>query len=292
MTESSPTIAAIVPAAGASRRMGRPKPLLEFDGRPLIARVVAALVEGGARPVIVVSPPDDSPEGPPIAQAAAGAGAAVLTPETRPPEMRESVELAIGELKRRAEAPAAVALAPADGPGIDGGLVARLIIAWRENPERIIIPTALGRRGHPIILPWRFVNEIADLPPGIGVNALIAARVGEVIEVDVADETRIADLDTPEDLRRLRRMEGRDVSVRKVRLFAVARERVGRGEVNVELPPGATVAELRAALAEQFPPLAPVVARVMIAVDSEYADDAAVVPPDATLAVIPPVSGG
>ena len=39
------TVAAIVPAAGASVRMGRPKLLIEFDGLPLIAKVVAALVE-------------------------------------------------------------------------------------------------------------------------------------------------------------------------------------------------------------------------------------------------------
>lgn len=290
MTPSSSTVAAIVPAAGASRRMGRSKPLLEFGGRPLIARVVSALVEGGARPVIVVSPPRASPEGPPVARAAAEAGAVVITPEARPAEMRDSVELAIEELKRQDPPPTAIALAPADGPGVDGVLVARLLSAWREHPERIIIPKAEGRRGHPVIIPWRFVMEIPNLPADVGVNALIAERAGEVFEIDVADEDLIADLDTPEDLQRLRKEEGRQV--RTVRLFAVARERVGRSEIAVELPEEATVADLRSALAEQFPPLAPIAARVMIAVDSEYADDAAAVPPGASLAVIPPVSGG
>jgi len=290
MTPTPHPIAAIVPAAGESRRMGRPKPLLEFEGRPLIARVVSALLEGGARPVVVVSPPGDSPEGPPIARAAAEAGAAVLTPKTRPAEMRDSVEMAIEELKQLDSPPAAVALAPADGPGLDGALVVRLLNAWRENPERIVIPTAGGRRGHPVVIPWRFMNEIPSLPAGVGINALMAERAEDIIEIDVADEARIADLDTPEDLQRLRTGEGRQA--RTVRLFAVARERVGRSEITVELPEGATVADLRAALAEQFPPLAPIAARVMIAVDSEYADDAAVAPPGASLAVIPPVSGG
>ena len=290
MTPTPHPIAAIVPAAGESRRMGRPKPLLEFEGRPLIARVVSALLEGGARLVVVVSPPGDSPEGPPIARAAAEAGAAVLTPKTRPAEMRDSVEMAIEELKQLDSPPAAVALAPADGPGLDGALVVRLLNAWRENPERIVIPTAGGRRGHPVVIPWRFMNEIPSLPAGVGINALMAERAEDIIEIDVADEARIADLDTPEDLQRLRTGEGRQA--RTVRLFAVARERVGRSEITVELPEGATVADLRAALAEQFPPLAPIAARVMIAVDSEYADDAAVAPPGASLAVIPPVSGG
>lgn len=290
MTSKPPTIAAIVPAAGESRRMGRPKPLLKFDGRPLIARVVSALLEGGAWPAVVVAPPADSPEGSSIASAAAEAGAVVLAPETRPVEMRDSVELALGELKRQAEPPTAVALAPADSPKLAAELVAHLVSVWRENPERIIIPKAEGRRGHPVVIPWRLAMKIPNLPADVGVNALIAQRAGDVLEVDVGEGPLIADLDTPEDLQRLRNEEGRQV--RTVRLFAVARERVGRGEITVELPEGATVADLRAALADQFPPLAPIADRVMIAVDSEYADDAMVVPAGASLAVIPPVSGG
>ncbi len=77
-----------------------------------------------------------------------------------------------------------------------------------------------------------------------------------------------------------------------MRLFAIARERAGRGEVSVRLPARATVADLRSALAEQVPALAAVASKVMIAVDSEYADDDVELPPGASLAVIPPVSGG
>ena len=47
-------VAAIVPAAGLSTRMGRPKLLLPFGGEPLIVRVVNALRQGGAAPVVVV----------------------------------------------------------------------------------------------------------------------------------------------------------------------------------------------------------------------------------------------
>src|SRR5271165_6975787 len=94
-------IPAIVPAAGKSRRMGRPKLLIPFDGEPLIARVVRALKGGGADPVIVVTPPADTTEGPPVAAAAQKAGGSVLTPPARPLEMRESVELAIEHLDRQ-----------------------------------------------------------------------------------------------------------------------------------------------------------------------------------------------
>jgi molybdenum cofactor cytidylyltransferase len=279
-------IAAIVPAAGASRRMGSPKLLLEFEGRPLIARVVSALVEGGARPVVVVAPPTDSSEGPRVADAASRAGAVVVTPEARPAEMRDSIELALAELERSAEPPTAVLLTPADSPRIAAPLVARVLAAWRGRPRAIVIPTSGGRRGHPIVVPWMFARTIPDLPPDVGVNALVARHAADVFEIEVGDDAVVADLDTPEDLRRLNLQE------RSVRLFAIARELAGSGEASIRLPARATVADLRAALAEQIPALSTIAPRVMIAVDSEYADDALELPPDASLAVIPPVSGG
>ena len=111
-----------------------------------------------------------------------------------------------------------------------------------------------------------------------------------MIEIEVGGEAIVTDLDTPEDLRRIQDEE--NGQKRSVRLFAIARERAGRGEVLVRLPAKATVADLRTALAEQVPGLESIAPKVMIAVDSEYADDEFVLSPGASLAVIPPVSGG
>ena len=78
----------------------------------------------------------------------------------------------------------------------------------------------------------------------------------------------------------------------RVKLFAVARERVGREAVEVELPGQATAGQLRGALVEQFPPLADVLRHARLAVNSEYAADALTIPAAAEVAIIPPVSGG
>lgn len=77
-----------------------------------------------------------------------------------------------------------------------------------------------------------------------------------------------------------------------VKLFAVARQRVGREAIEVELPEPASVRQLRGAIAEQYPPLAQVLAHVRFAVNSDYASDATTIPPAAEVAIIPPVSGG
>lgn len=78
----------------------------------------------------------------------------------------------------------------------------------------------------------------------------------------------------------------------QVKLFALAREAAGADAVTVELPAGATVAELRRHLAEQFPKLAPLVTQMLVAVDAEYADDEHRLEAGAEVACIPPVSGG
>ena len=77
-----------------------------------------------------------------------------------------------------------------------------------------------------------------------------------------------------------------------VRLFALARQTVGRPEVTIEVAGAATVGDLRAALAEAYPELALILPSLMFAVAAEYADDTTAIPSGAEVAAIPPVSGG
>jgi molybdopterin converting factor small subunit len=77
-----------------------------------------------------------------------------------------------------------------------------------------------------------------------------------------------------------------------VRLFALARQRVGEPQVVVEVPPPTTVGALRKALAAALPELAPLVPVLLFSVDAEYAGDDRLIAPLAEVAAIPPVSGG
>lgn len=77
-----------------------------------------------------------------------------------------------------------------------------------------------------------------------------------------------------------------------VKVFALARQLAGQDRIQVDLPAGATVAQLRCAISEQFPALAEVASRALFAVDAAYATDQTPLSPGADLACIPPVSGG
>jgi sulfur-carrier protein len=77
-----------------------------------------------------------------------------------------------------------------------------------------------------------------------------------------------------------------------VKLFAAARDRAQSPEVEVHVTGPATVAAVRAALAEQYPALTPILRAALFAINADYGSDATVIPPDAEVACIPPVSGG
>jgi molybdopterin converting factor subunit 1 len=77
-----------------------------------------------------------------------------------------------------------------------------------------------------------------------------------------------------------------------VRLFARARDLAGADRVVVELPDGATVAELRGHLALRYPALTGLLGRSALALNDEIADDRLTLPRQAEIALLPPVSGG
>lgn len=78
----------------------------------------------------------------------------------------------------------------------------------------------------------------------------------------------------------------------RVRLFAVARQAAERDSVELDLPEGATMGQLRRELGSQVPGLSGLLDRMMFALGTRYAGDETLIPPGADVACIPPVSGG
>lgn len=77
-----------------------------------------------------------------------------------------------------------------------------------------------------------------------------------------------------------------------MRLFAVAKQLAGADALELEVPESGTIADLRSALVEQVPKLAPLSRHVSFAMASQYVRDNELILPGAELACIPPVSGG
>ena len=78
----------------------------------------------------------------------------------------------------------------------------------------------------------------------------------------------------------------------KLLFFATLREGTGKKSMEFDLPAGATVGELKARLVETFPALEAVMPSTLVSINREFAEDDAVIPEGAEVALFPPVAGG
>ena len=78
----------------------------------------------------------------------------------------------------------------------------------------------------------------------------------------------------------------------QARFFALYRERVGQSTVDFDLAEGATVADLVASVMQAYPGLSPDPAKLVVAVNREYAEHTEPLRDGDEAAFIPPVSGG
>ena len=78
----------------------------------------------------------------------------------------------------------------------------------------------------------------------------------------------------------------------RLKLFAVARQLAGSDTLELEVADQAIIADVRRALAERVPALAPLAGHLLFSINQEYAPETMVVPAGAEVACIPPVSGG
>jgi molybdenum cofactor cytidylyltransferase len=194
---------AVIPAAGKSVRMGRPKLALPLGGSTVLERVVAVLREAGVETVLAVVGPH-VPELVPLAERA---GAQVLRLPGETPDMRATVEAGLRWLEQqfRPEASDPWLLVPADHPALDVAVVRSLLRARAGSAERsIVVPVHGGRRGHPTLIDWKHVAAMRALPAGSGFNVYLRQRMAETLELPADSASVLCDLDTPEDYEGLR----------------------------------------------------------------------------------------
>jgi molybdenum cofactor cytidylyltransferase len=195
---------AIIPAAGRSQRMGRPKLLLPWGDSTILERVLATWRASRVDHVVVVVHPSDDE----IARRCTAVNAEVVRPEVPPAEMKDSVALALDRIAAwRPGATDAWLMAPADMPGLAVRTIDELVHHYQAALQSvdalpsIWAPRHQGRRGHPVLFPWSMAAEVSQLAPGEGINALLARHEVRHLETDAP---AIDDLDTPEDYERLR----------------------------------------------------------------------------------------
>jgi CTP:molybdopterin cytidylyltransferase MocA len=186
-------IAAVVLAAGQSRRMGRPKMTLPWkDGQTIVAHVARVFVEAGADPVVVVTGADQelvegALEGLPIQF--------VHNPNYSEGGMLSSVQaglesLTVPEIE-------AAAVSPGDIPLLMPKTVRALLERWRARPSPLLAPSYERRRGHPMLLARAEWPGVMSLERGKTMRDFFRSRAEEIEYLVVDDPGVLVDVDTP-----------------------------------------------------------------------------------------------
>jgi molybdenum cofactor cytidylyltransferase len=183
--------AAIVLAAGLSRRMGRPKLLLELKGRPVIRHAVECVIAAGIHPVLVVTGAEHD------ALARALAGLEVQLEVNPTPESGQGSSVGVGV---RALPPGidAVLIALGDQPGVPAAVIPALIEALKQPGKAIAAPRYADGLGNPVLFASSVFQEILALGGDRGARAVIERDPSRLAIVDNGSPMP-RDIDTPED---------------------------------------------------------------------------------------------
>lgn len=195
---TTPPIAAVVAAAGMSRRMGSPKQLLPWGRRTVIATVVENLTTAGAAPVVVVVGHRQEE----VKAALADTTAQILVnADYAIAEMLHSYQLGIQALSAGPVAGALIALG--DQPHLPIVILAQIIAAAQTMPDRLVIPSYAMRRGHPFFVPRTLWPELLALGPEETLRTLVQRHSAAVEYLALDTDAILRDMDTPAEFAQL-----------------------------------------------------------------------------------------
>jgi molybdenum cofactor cytidylyltransferase len=183
--------------------MGRPKLLLPFQGRPLVAGVVEGLQGGGVGEIVLVTAPGDEA----LREWARKAGVTVAVNPHPERGMLSTIQEGIAalggsaELARRGET---LLVSPADLPNLQASTVTVLLRGMAESGAPLAVQVFRGKRGHPLVIAPALILEIDTLDHEVGLKQLRDRHEAALLEIEVEDAGVVQDVDTPEDYDRLR----------------------------------------------------------------------------------------
>ena len=196
---SAPTIAAIVLAAGRSRRMAPHNKLLVADrtGKPMIARVVDNVLSSKTRPILVVTGHQSEQ----VQHALGGRPVRYVHADDYAEGLSASLKSGIAAVPEECSA-ALVCLG--DMPLVTGRMIDRLLGTYDPDEGRLIVlPTFRGKQGNPMLWDRRFFSEILQISGDSGARFLLGKHLEVVTEVEMADDAVLRDFDTTDSLNSL-----------------------------------------------------------------------------------------
>lgn len=185
-------VSGVILAAGRSTRLGRPKQLLELEGRPLVRIVAERALASRLTDVAIVTGAH--------AEAVEAAVADLPVRVVRNPAFAEgqstSVRAGLAQVPLDADA---VLFLLGDQPEVSSAAIDAVIGAFAERGMAIVQAMYGGRPAHPVLFAWDLFGELAQVTGDEGGRAVVQRHRERVARVTVSDGPPPGDVDTDED---------------------------------------------------------------------------------------------
>jgi CTP:molybdopterin cytidylyltransferase MocA len=182
-------VAAILLAAGQSRRMGAFKPLLPFGARTVVETCVDNLRAAGVGEIVVVV----GHRGAEVRARLQDWPVRFAVNEEAESEMSVSIARGVAQLPDEAQA---VLIALVDQPAVTPDIIGRVLATRAETGARLVVPEYEGRGGHPVLIDLAYRAELLKLDAGRGLRALFARHRLATRRVAVTSPYVRRDMDT------------------------------------------------------------------------------------------------
>jgi molybdenum cofactor cytidylyltransferase len=195
MPKTKVAVSGVILAAGGSSRLGRPKQLLAYKGRPLLDHVVQNALSSNLGEIIVVL--------------GAERGRVRVLMDLSKVHVVENEQFAKGQstsvvvaLDNVDQGAAGVLILLGDQPGVSADVINAVVAAFDGDPQTIVMPSWRGTPANPVLFGRAYFSELRQLTGDEGARDLVKQASDHVCLVPI-DQPVPQDVDTEADYQHL-----------------------------------------------------------------------------------------
>ena len=182
----------IILAAGYSSRMKKLKALLPIGGASALERVITAGKLAGCSDIRVGT----GHQAPSLSQVILGQGVREIHNPHFAEGMFSSIQRGVEAVSDASEG---FFILPVDYPLVPAQLLEDLMLAHQEKPTSFMVPTFMGKKGHPPLFPIDMKAEILNRQEGGGLKGVTIKHEKRMVKIPTLFEGAVMDMDRPED---------------------------------------------------------------------------------------------
>ena len=185
-------INAIILAAGRSKRMGKPKPLLRFNDTTFLEHIISVLKASDVDGITVVLGAGAET----IKKSVDLSGTNIVINENY---LKGQLSSLIAGIEKGPKETQAILVCLVDNPFVTKEVVDKIIGKFKETNNPIIVPVFNKRRGHPTLFSRSLFNELLNAPQEQGARYVVYSNEEKILELETSESGILISVDTPDD---------------------------------------------------------------------------------------------